>query len=183
MSATFHALSNHSPDVNSLWLRLDITGIVVLTIATFVPGVYYTFYCEPVLQKIYWAMIITLASGAAVVVLLPRFRSRQWREFRAGIFVTMGLSALIPIIHGIKLFGLKQTHNQSGMYWFCLEGLFYGLGATFYAKRVPERWWPGAFDIWGSSHQVFHVFVLLGLASHLKGLIVGFDYTHSHMRC
>ena len=57
MSATYHALSNHSPNVHNLWLRLDVTGIAVLTAATFVPGVYYGFYCEPLLQKIYWTMV------------------------------------------------------------------------------------------------------------------------------
>ena len=57
MSATYHTLSSHSPRVHDLWLRLDVTGIAVLTVATFVPGVYYGFYCEPLLQKIYWTMV------------------------------------------------------------------------------------------------------------------------------
>jgi adiponectin receptor len=57
MSATYHALSNHSPRVHDVWLRLDVSGIAVLTAATFVPGVYYGFYCEPLLQKIYWTMV------------------------------------------------------------------------------------------------------------------------------
>jgi hypothetical protein len=30
---------------------------------------------------------------------------------------------------------------------------------------------------------VFHMLVLFGVASHLKGLVVGFDYNHSHIRC
>ncbi|KIM78802.1 hypothetical protein PILCRDRAFT_75079 [Piloderma croceum F 1598] len=95
----------------------------------------------------------------------------------------MGLSALIPIAHSIRLFGLAQSHRQCGLYWFLLEGLFYALGATAYVKLIPERWRPGAFDILGSSHQVFHMLVLFGVASHLKGLVVGFDYNHSHIRC
>lgn len=56
MSATFHAISNHSPLVNRLGNQLDYAGIVALIVGSFVPSIYYGFYCEPVLQKIYWAM-------------------------------------------------------------------------------------------------------------------------------
>ena len=57
MSATYHTLSSHSPRVHDLWLRLDVTGIAVLTVATFVPAVYYGFYCEPLLRRVYWTMV------------------------------------------------------------------------------------------------------------------------------
>jgi adiponectin receptor len=136
------------------------------------------------------------------VLQLPQFRHHHWRKFRAAIFVSLGLSSLFPIIHAVRLFGLEQTHKQCGLYWYLLEGLFYALGATVYAvshfqlssqtfnaipipsqTRIPERWRPGAFDIWGSSHQIFHAFVILGVAPHLAGLLVGFHYNHAHLRC
>ena len=37
---------------------------------------------------------------------------------------------------------------------------------------------PGTFDIWGSSHQIFHVLVLLAAATHFFGLVKAFDYEH-----
>lgn len=45
---------------------------------------------------------------------------------------------------------------------------------------MPERWRPGHFDIWGSSHQIFHVLVLLAAALHLVGLLKAFDYEHRY---
>ncbi len=45
--------------------------------------------------------------------------------------------------------------------------------------RFPEVKYPGAFDIWGSSHQIFHVFVVLAAVSHLKGMVLAFDFHHS----
>jgi predicted membrane channel-forming protein YqfA (hemolysin III family) len=47
--------------------------------------------------------------------------------------------------------------------------------------RWPERSFPGAFDIWGSSHQIFHVFVLLAAMTHLYGMAKAFDYHHTVM--
>ena len=56
MSATYHAISNHSPQVNRFGNQLDYVGIIALITGSFVPSVYYGFYCDAVLQKLYWGM-------------------------------------------------------------------------------------------------------------------------------
>lgn len=56
-SATYHTVLNHSAHIANIWLRLDFVGIVVLTLGDFVSGILMVFYCEPLLQKIYWAMV------------------------------------------------------------------------------------------------------------------------------
>lgn len=55
-SATYHTLMNHSAHVSGVWLRLDFAGIIILTLGDFASGIFMVFYCEPVLQKIYWSM-------------------------------------------------------------------------------------------------------------------------------
>lgn len=45
--------------------------------------------------------------------------------------------------------------------------------------RIPEKLAPGSFDIWGSSHQIFHVLVVMAAGAHLIGLLKAFDYAHS----
>jgi adiponectin receptor len=47
--------------------------------------------------------------------------------------------------------------------------------------RIPEAWYPGKFDRLGSSHQVFHVVIVLAATSHLRGLLKAFDYRHGIM--
>ena len=57
LSAIYHTLMSHSIDVSHLWLRLDLVGIIVLTLGDFVSGIYMIFYCEPDLQRMYWTMV------------------------------------------------------------------------------------------------------------------------------
>lgn len=57
LSTTYHTLMNHSYEVEQLWLRLDLIGIVVLTLGDFVSGIYMVFWCEPLQRKIYWSMV------------------------------------------------------------------------------------------------------------------------------
>lgn len=57
MSATYHTISNHSPSVNKFGNQLDYVGIVLLISGSFVPSIYYGFWCDPILQKVYWTMV------------------------------------------------------------------------------------------------------------------------------
>ena len=57
MSAIYHALSNHSPNVARFGNKLDYVGIVFLITGSFIPSIYYGFYCHPHLQELYWTMV------------------------------------------------------------------------------------------------------------------------------
>ena len=53
MSATYHTLCNHSPEVARWGNKLDFTGIVFLIVGSYVPALYYGFFCQPTLLTVY----------------------------------------------------------------------------------------------------------------------------------
>jgi adiponectin receptor len=57
MSGTYHTISNHSQVVARYGNKLDYVGIVCLITGSFVPSVFYGFYCHPHLQEFYWTMV------------------------------------------------------------------------------------------------------------------------------
>jgi len=65
-----------------------------------------------------------------------------------------------------------------GLIYLVLQGVLYIVGAVIYALRIPERFAPGKFDIFGSSHQVFHCFVLSAAVTHFVGLGKAYEYWH-----
>ncbi|KAJ5547620.1 hypothetical protein N7513_004854 [Penicillium frequentans] len=183
MSAAFHTFMNHSEDVCNLWLQLDFIGIVVLTLGDFVSGINMVFYCEHDLKCIYWGMIGTLSLVSLIILVNPRFQGLRWRTFRVGTFMAMGLSGIAPLIHGIARFGFVQMMKQSGAPFYIAEGLLLGLGAVVYTTRAPESLGPGKFDIFGSSHQIFHVLVVLATTLQLVGILSALDYNYHHRVC
>lgn len=60
MSATYHALCNHSPSVAKWGNKLDYTGIVCLILGSFVPAMYYGFYCLTDLMELYLSTVSRL---------------------------------------------------------------------------------------------------------------------------
>lgn len=179
MSATYHTISNHSLEIAKFGNQLDYLGIVILIWGSFIPSIYYGFRDDVRLTRIYWTMITTIGAGTALVTAAPKFRTAEWRPFRAAMFVAMGLSAIFPVIHGLQTFGVDYLNKSIALPWLVTHGVLYIVGAAIYAVRIPERWAPGRFDIWGNSHQIFHVLVLIAAATHLTGLVKAFDNRHS----
>ncbi|KAH7107339.1 hemolysin-III related-domain-containing protein [Auriculariales sp. MPI-PUGE-AT-0066] len=182
MSATYHALTNHSPEVARWGNKLDYSGIVFLIVGSYMPALYYGFNCLPGLMRIYLSMV-NLASGGGCLVVswFEHFRTSQWRPYRAMMFVSLGLSGVVPVLHGLTIYGYQSLNERMGLNWVILQGVLYILGAAIYAARWPERSRSSKFDIWGSSHQIFHILILFAAASHLYGMAKAFDYHHGSL--
>ena len=72
-----------------------------------------------------------------------------------GLFLALGCSGIIPALHFMIAYGMVVAHRQASVGWMALMGLLYILGAITYATRVPERFFPGKFDLWVN---IFHYF-------------------------
>ncbi|CAI6335795.1 unnamed protein product [Periconia digitata] len=183
LSATYHTLNNHSPFVSSSCLLMDFGGILVLILCSFVSAIYMGFYNFPFERRLYWTMIGVLIATSALLVLHPRLQGMKYRTHRTSAFVLTVLSGFGPTFHGMYIHGVSKGFHECGIKWWLAEGFCYAVGVVFFVSRFPERWaWsstPGAdgvwfkrsrFDVFGGSHQIFHICVVLGAACHCFGV-------------
>ncbi|CAG8475518.1 6304_t:CDS:2, partial [Cetraspora pellucida] len=90
----------------------------------------------------------------------------------------LGLSAVIPLTHAVILYGVTLCFSVISLRWLILTGILYIAGALVYGTRIPEKWYPGKFDICGSSHQIFHFFVVAAALIHYYGVMQSMMYWH-----
>lgn len=136
LSATYHAISNHSPKVQKFGNQLDYLGIVILMWGSTIPSVYYGFYCDPKLQKTYWANVSVLAVLCIIATLHPKFRHPTIRPYRAVMYAALGLSAVLFVVHGVILHGWELQNRRMSLWWMALMAFLNLAGATCYAIRV-----------------------------------------------
>ena len=67
-----------------LFLRLDYSGIAIFIMGSFIPPLYYGFYCSRVLKIVYICMICSLGITCIVVSLWDKFNAPEYRLLRAG---------------------------------------------------------------------------------------------------
>ncbi|KAH8417854.1 hypothetical protein KR222_007329 [Zaprionus bogoriensis] len=169
-SFAFHTLSCHSVEIGRLFSKLDYCGIALLIMGSFVPWLYYGFYCHYQPKVIYLSVVCVLGCLSIIVSLWDKFSEPGLRPLRAGVFMSFGLSGVIPAVHYSIMEGWFSQISRASLGWLILMGLLYILGALLYALRVPERWFPGKFDIWFQSHQIFHVLVIAAAFVHYHGI-------------
>jgi len=147
---------------------VDYTGISLLVAASIMTTEYTAFYCDPVSRWVYLCTTAVLGLAGVVLAWHPRFNDSDMAWARVAFFV--GLSAT----GGLPLLQLSLTRGV----WFVWEFyspiamslLVYLSGAFVYASKVPERWFPGMFDYFGGSHNLWHIAVLGGILFHYTAM-------------
>ncbi|XKL65198.1 hypothetical protein PGB90_005284 [Kerria lacca] len=170
LSSAFHTLHCHSEWVGKLFSKLDYCGIAVLIMVSFVPWLYYGFYCHLYSKIVYTSIVLILGLSSIIVSLWDKFSEPSLRPLRATVFIIFGLSGIIPAVHYAFVEGWFNKIALASLGWLVLMGSLYIIGALIYAARIPERFFPGKCDIWFQSHQIFHVFVIIAAFVHYHGI-------------
>lgn len=61
-STAYHFLGCHSYDLEQFWLRMDLLGVVAVTIGTSVTGIYYVFTCDSSLRALHCTLVRHIGS-------------------------------------------------------------------------------------------------------------------------
>ncbi|KAI1863874.1 uncharacterized protein JN550_009372 [Neoarthrinium moseri] len=145
---------------------VDYTGIALLIAASIMTTEYTAFYCEPISRWTYMTATGVLGIAGVIMPWHPYFNRADKAWLRVGFFVGLGATGFIPV------FQIIYTRGPAWAYDFYTEShlvkslCVYVLGAVVYASKVPERWFPGAFDYFGNAHNLWHVAVLGGILYH-----------------
>jgi len=143
---------------------VDYTGISLLIAASIMTTEYTAFYCEPVSRSVYLLSTATLGVAGVILPWHPLFNAKNMAWGRVAFYVSLALTGFVPIV---------QLTASRGAAWawafyapITKSVLVYFCGAIVYASKVPEKWWPGAFDYVGGSHNLWHLAVLGGILFH-----------------
>ena len=92
----------------------------------------------------------------------------------------LGGLGIVPVFHSIGRYGMDMANSTIGANYVFATGAVYIFGAGIYAFRIPERWFPLTFDIFGHSHQIWHLFVIAGGLVHYAGVVTVLHWWHTN---
>ena len=150
-----HIIWNLSAPAACFGNRLDFSGIVLLMWGASIPSIHYAFICDTTLEYLHCFLVsqsvsttsniqaytkgdqVTIsASGCIVFTLHPRFLGPAFRKYRALMYASFGMSALMFMSHSIFLYGFAVQRKRLALEWMVLMGALNIVGACFYASRV-----------------------------------------------
>jgi len=148
-SAAYH-LSTSSERGMLILRKLDHTAIYLLIAGTYTPIclIFFTSF-----WRINMVWIVWLLALAGIIVKLFVIKAPRW--VTAGIYLVMGWISVMAAGE------MMRSMPPAALTWLVAGGLFYTIGAVVYITRKLD-FVPGVFGF----HEVWHIFVMLGAASH-----------------
>ncbi len=130
--------------------KLDHAMIFVLIAGTYTP------ICLIALRgPLGYGLLIGIWSLALIGMVTKVIFIHMPRWLSAGMYLFMGWISVAFI------YPLSKTLPTNGFLWLIIGGLFYTVGAIFYATK-SEKIKLGSFGF----HEIFHLFILAGSAAH-----------------
>jgi hemolysin III len=151
-STLLHAVKASPPVLRRLRV-FDHAAIFALIAGTYTP---ITLVSLQAVSPVWgWSLFGTAWGLASLGVVFKLFWLDAPRWLSTAMYLGLGwmaLVALAPMLGALPLGGLG---------WLLAGGAFYSLGAVVYARQRPDPF-PGRFGY----HEIWHLFVLAGSASH-----------------
>lgn len=143
--------------------KFDLAGIAIMISGSATPPFYYFYMCkEQAHLKVVFLGFIWVSSLIALVVSMrPNQKDFKNQWILAASFIAAGYSSLPGFLH-LAFFQEDKYLKVFPVWIFFVGGLFYAGGAIIYALKWPEKQYPGRFDNFGNSHNIFHIFVVIG---------------------
>jgi len=186
-SAIYHGFCCISERANQVLRRLDYAGISILITGSCFPVYVYGFYCKPIFSTIYLSIIGFVSLIVFFVSLTEKIHQPEYNKAKSIMYGALGIFAAVPGIHLVYLNMTASGINDNLDFlpstpYYLSMGLSYLGGLAIYASKFPEKCCPGKFDLWGSSHQIWHLCVLGGIIFTYLGAFDNY-YTRIQIPC
>ena len=174
-----------SKDAQTFWSCLDHSGISASIGGGSIALMYLLLHCHGNMRVVWVGLLIIGNCVGVVGPLFPKWRSPSFRVYRSVIDVGSGAAVLAPIFYyifheGTSKLPLDLQENFALGYVF-LMAFQYVLGAFIYASRIPERYWPGKFDYFLQSHNIWHCLVVSGSVTLWRATIALIEWKGSDL--
>ncbi|CCW69968.1 unnamed protein product [Phytomonas sp. Hart1] len=169
-STCYHTFIGHINEKLYDWVHMcDYFGITFLVVGSFVPFCYYVLSQSPFWRNVYLGMIFSFGTVGLLGPFFQYWASVAFANKKILFYVCMVSSGMFPIFH--IAFLLPKDVGSPYLMGLFMMMLLYGIGVFFYVFKLPEVFYPGKFDIYLSSHQIWHMFVLAAALTHFFNCI------------
>ena len=163
-----------------IW-RMDQFGVVSSLCGASLGWGYYALMCSPMLQKLYviFTLLLVVGTLGIMVIKYPAVTNNNGHPKGGKAYIPL---VVVGILGWGSAFALPWITNvpdtlNKGIRIIEKSGCCVFVGFVFYVSKVPERWFPGYFDYVFSSHNIWHVALIVACTVYATGLITLYQAT------
>jgi len=160
-SAAYHVYRSHSVEMYKIFLVYDVGAIAFQLFGSVMLMAYFEMSCHSRLRSVW---LISLVSLFIITVgSVPYLMRHRRYNIRTLLLSTFALSGLVSHFQRMAFEGFHYSSRDVYLLrHLLLSYVLPAVGLVIRRVKIPEYWFPGKFDIWCGSHQIFHIMVGLG---------------------
>lgn len=152
-STLYHWLNISQKGIN-VFRKFDHIMIYILIASSYTP-----ICLGPLRGPWGWSIFGILWGFALLGTILSAIWIKAPRALTTTIYLIMGWMGIVAIYPIVTT--LKDANLLNGIWWLVACGVFYTIGGIIYWLKLPKTKWKDF-----GFHEIFHIFVMLGSASH-----------------
>lgn len=172
-SSVYHIFMCHSHKINLSCLTIDYLGIIFMIFGSVTLLLHGCFHdaMYKVFSIIYCLLFFIVLSCIASNIYNPSFYTNDNRSIKVFFLYIILSLILIPLFHTGLLVSFTSYHYIIMFSTFVSTCSQYITGMIMYTYRYPESLFKkNYFDYFGSSHNMWHIFVIFGANIHFIGM-------------
>mmetsp|Transcript_14270 Transcript_14270/g.22546 ORF Transcript_14270/g.22546 Transcript_14270/m.22546 type:complete len:482 (-) Transcript_14270:98-1543(-) len=186
-STLYHMFMGFDRCTFHLFCRVDLAGISAMILGSFFPPIVYVFHCDALYMVTYLVSVAVASAGTLAFCFLPDsyMHLPRVRLARTMSYVFAGLIAFLPFVHILIRWGYDSEQFRIFVAdgYLYVVGCLYLLGTFLYISRYPEKLFPGKFDLFFASHQLWHICVLLASVVHYYNVVAQYHWRKLNPIC
>lgn len=174
-SSFAHMISSKSFNFRTVCFMFDYHGISVYSFGFMMASFYYE---RPISHWLYaskWLHLVMYTVISVMATLFSCLSRFYWSRFRfvvrTAVFAVPVFVGTVPIVMRLSLCEDPRDCNPDNHFYLQAGYIVTFVSAFFFATKIPERLFPITFDIFGASHQVFHVTIAMATTIQMKFLL------------
>ncbi|KAH3852068.1 membrane progestin receptor alpha-B-like [Dreissena polymorpha] len=189
-SAVAHLLHSKSCYVNFLVFLFDYVGVVCWGFGTSIlamygvsdENIYHALGPNFVIIQLVWTYVTYNFICLSKVWYGHDMEIKTRKLLVVFVIVIQAMSNLLPWLPRYWNCYTSESCSMSSLNHITITCVSFTLMTLAFLFHQPEKAYPGRFDICGSSHQIFHVFVILTMSLQMRALHVDHE-TRANTHC
>ncbi|XP_028327117.1 membrane progestin receptor delta-like isoform X2 [Gouania willdenowi] len=178
-SSCAHTFSSMSPESRHVCYFFDYGALSLYSLGCAISYSYYVMP-DPWINTWLHQHFVPFAVGNSVfctsLSCYSRFlelqSAKRSKALRTAAFVLPFVFDTVPLFYRLLLCcGGGTMSSSDALYSHCYHLLFAFLTCFLFTAHLPERLYPGRFDYFGHSHQLFHVSAVVGTHFQMEGVL------------
>ena len=185
VSSFAHLLNQMSEQCFHICFFFDYAALSLYSLGSAIAYNYYSFHpdlFDTTFHEILTPLAVTFGIIATIQTCASKLmESKLSKLFQVAAFILPYAFCHYPLVYRM-MFCQGVDCSSDALIHHKFEMFFAAIGTFFFVAHIPEYFAPGVFDIFGNSHQLFHVIIAMSTYHHLMAVFNDMQISRTYLR-